>query len=312
MAARHVLDVAADGLVRRLLAVTIGQQVREGDEDARRQLQRRRIATLGLAGGALPRDSLRQLGGFLRHAIPGGIPLVGVARDQLHHARLLAGDQDRRPVRAWATRDQLRVGAVPLALEADLPRPKQRHQHLQRLVEAADPVVERVVEGVELRLVPAAANAQHQPAVADLVQRHGHLGQQGGIAERQREHQRADLDAPRHAGHRGQDRPALVDAGRLLVLAEDQVVGAPHRVQAARVGGLGHGPQLRPGERSAQRVVVAQRQHQADLHSVASPAPTASASICAAISKSLWLSPPAALVVSLNVTRRQLISKSGW
>ena len=77
-------------------------------------VQRRRIATLGLAGGALPAIRSASSVGLLRHAVPGGVPLVGVARDQLHHAWLLAGDQDGRPVRTRPARDQLRVGAVPV------------------------------------------------------------------------------------------------------------------------------------------------------------------------------------------------------
>ena len=54
---------------------------------------------------------------------------------------------------------------------------------LDRLLEAADAVVEGVAEGVVLRFVPAGAEAEDEAAAADLVDRLGHLGHQARVAE---------------------------------------------------------------------------------------------------------------------------------
>ena len=90
----------------------------------------------------------------------------------------------------------------------------------QRLLEAADAVVEGVAEGAVLRLVPAGAEAQDQPAAADLVDRVGHLRQQRRVAEAGADDERADLDPLGDGGQRGQQRPALPRAPRLR-LARD-------------------------------------------------------------------------------------------
>ena len=110
----------------------------------------------------------------------------------------------------------------------------------------ADAVVERVAEGVELGLVPSAAEAEDQPTVAHLVELGRHLGGERRVAEREREHERPDLDARRHRRDGGQHGPALVDAGRRPVVAKDEVVGAPHRVEPA---GLGRERHRRAGRR---------------------------------------------------------------
>ena len=93
----------------------------------------------------------------------------------------------------WAGQ-QLRVCAVPAPLEADPALAEQREDDLERLLESADAVVEREVEVAELRLVPAAAEAEHQPTAADLVELGGHLRGERRVAERDREHERTDLD----------------------------------------------------------------------------------------------------------------------
>ena len=115
---------------------------------------------------------------------------------------------------------------------------------------------------------------EDQPSATDLVELGGHLGGERRVAERQRQHQRPDLDPRGHRRDRGEQRPRLVDAGRLVALAEDEVVGAPHRVEAALLGGNRHGPQV--GE--AARLVVGERQHQPDLHGAHPSGERASAS----------------------------------
>ena len=71
---------------------------------------------------------------------------------------------------------------------------QQWRHDLHALVEAADPVIERIAERVELRLMPAAAQAEDQPATADLVELRGHLGHERRVAEWQGQDERADLD----------------------------------------------------------------------------------------------------------------------
>ena len=153
--------------------------------------------------------------------VPGAVPLVGVLRHEAEHPRLLAGDQDRRAAwadRAWQQLDVL--GAVVSALEAHSLAAEERREDLEPLLEAADAVVERVAEGVELGLVPSAAEAEDQATIAHLVELDRHLRGERRVAEREREHERADLDARRHRRDGGQDGPRLVDAGRLAVHRE--------------------------------------------------------------------------------------------
>ncbi len=123
-------------------------------------------------------------------------------------------------------------------------------------------MVERVSERLKLRLVPAAPQTEDEASATDLVDLGGHLGRQCGVPERHRQDERADLDARRDRCDRGQDGPALVNALGLAILPEDEVVGAPDRVQPVLVGGDRHGPQGRP----ATGLALGQRQHQSDLH----------------------------------------------
>ena len=82
---------------------------------------------------------------------------------------------------------------MPLPVEADTSLAKEREDDPQRLLEATDAKIEREVERLELRLVPATAEPQHQPSAADFVELGGHLGGERRIAERDREHERTDL-----------------------------------------------------------------------------------------------------------------------
>ena len=79
----------------------------------------------------------------------------------------------------------------------------------ERLLEAIDAVVEGKAEGAVLRLVPARAETEDQPAAADLVDGVGHLGQQGRVAETGADDQGAELDPPGGGRQRREERPAL-------------------------------------------------------------------------------------------------------
>ena len=188
---------------------------------------------------------------------------VGVPGHQAEHARLLARDQDRWATGADRPRQQLEVlRAVVSALEAHALTTQERHEDLASLLETSDAVVERVSEGVELGLVPAAADAQDQPPAADLVELRRHLRGQRRVAEGKGQHEWPELDARGDRGDGREDGPRLVDALGGAVVAEDEVVGAPHRVEAIHLGRQRHLAQLV----ESARLVRAERQHQSDLH----------------------------------------------
>ena len=74
------------------------------------------------------------------------------------------------------------------------PSRSSRTDDLERLLEPADAVVERVAERRVLGLVPAAAEAEDQPAAGDFVGGRRHLREQARRPEAGREHERPDLD----------------------------------------------------------------------------------------------------------------------
>ena len=72
--------------------------------------------------------------------------------------------------------------------------------------------------GSRRRRTPARASRSRAPRISRPPETSSRaaaiLASSGGIAERERQHHRADLDSLRDGGDRGQDRPALVDAAR--------------------------------------------------------------------------------------------------
>ena len=86
---------------------------------------------------------------------------------------------------------------VEAPVEVDRAVLQQRPDDRERLLEPVDAMVERDAERPELGLVPAGAEAEDQPAAADLVDRRGLLGEDGGVVERRAGDQRPELDAAR-------------------------------------------------------------------------------------------------------------------
>ena len=150
------------------------------------------------------------------------VPRVHVRHGDAQHARRRRADHQRRPVRmplGRAARHAARSRApVELAVEVDLALAQQRADDRERLFEAAHPLVVGKAEGRVVGLVPARAQAQDQPAAADLVDRRGHLGQHRRRVEAGRSDERAELDLLGRlgqAGERGPDLPrADVAVGR--------------------------------------------------------------------------------------------------
>ena len=125
-----------------------------------------------------------------------------------------------------------------------------------------------IAERLVLGLVPAAAEAEDQPAAGDVVDRRGHLREEPGRPERRREDERPELDPARRRGERAEQRPRLVvarlGADRGVRRAVEEVVAEPEAVGAAVLGLAGEPEDLRP--RPAGAVLRRLRQHQPDLH----------------------------------------------
>jgi hypothetical protein len=125
--------------------------------------------------------------------------------------------------------------------------PSQQHD---RLVEAIEPFAESRAEvdaeGVVLALEPRPADAQHGPAVADVVEGRRELGGQAGVAERVGPDHQAQPNARGQRAEPGKGRPALED--RLFPRAEDrkQVIPCPDAVPVGVLGCQGSVPEGRP------------------------------------------------------------------
>ena len=99
-------------------------------------------------------------------------------------------------------------------------------------------MVEGIAEGMVLRLVPAGAEPEDQPAAGDLLDRVRHLGQQGRVAETGATDQRADLDPLGDGRHAAQQRPAFPGAQVSVVAGESaikqEMIRNPERVESGR------------------------------------------------------------------------------
>src|SRR5919106_4194497 len=101
---------------------------------------------------------------------------------------------------------------------------------------------------MELRLVPARAEGQDQPAGADLVDGGGHLRQHGGGVERRARNERSEAHTLGDRGQPRQHRPRLPWAPLgPPVVAVEEVVAEPDRVEPDLLGGSGHGHVFGPG-----------------------------------------------------------------
>ncbi len=191
--------------------------------------------------------------------------MIGVARREPEHPLALGGDEDRQRRPSRRRQEDGVVDARPLSAVRDPLTADERHDDPERVLEPAHPVIEGETERVVLGLVPAAAQAQDEPAAGHLVRGRGHLGEQPGIPERGRQDERSELDLVGHRRERAQQRPRLVDAHlATVVLAEEEVVAHPQAVDPARLRLPGDRGDLHP--RTATTVLGGLRQDHADLH----------------------------------------------
>ncbi len=147
-----------------------------------------------------------------------------------------------------------RVGdRVVRALERGALVREQAAHDLDRLLEPVDTGDRRLeFDAVRVVLVdlPAGADAEHQPAVGDVVDRRRPVGEDRRMVHRRGSDERAEAHAFGDRGDRGQHRPALVHVAgrdRLAAGVRHVVVGVPEAVPTFGVGetgqfeDLGHG-----------------------------------------------------------------------
>src|SRR6476469_572628 len=124
-----------------------------------------------------------------------------------------AGNQDRRSRSLNRWRGDMRVDHVPaLAGERDRLRPEHVVDDLQRLLESALTLGDRPelhAELGELIRVPADAQAEHDPAVADPVEIGRHPGQHCWLAVEDAIDDRAELDVRGAGSEVGEVQPRL-------------------------------------------------------------------------------------------------------
>jgi len=97
-------------------------------------------------------------------------------------------------------------------------------------------------EAVELVAAEAPADAEDDPPARHVVEHQDLLGQADGVVPGQHHHHRTELHPPRAGRHPGQE---LRHVGAHVVVGE-VVLGAPHRVEAERLGGAGQLEALTP------------------------------------------------------------------
>ena len=248
----------------------------EGDDGADDAGQGSRVAARRAAGRVEVGEGC---GEGLGARVPRRDEAVAPARGQREHAGPERGDPDRDPAGA-RRRPQLAVARrVVAALEVHAAVAEERDDDPQRLLEAAHQVVGREAERLVLRQVRAAAEPEDQPAVRDLVQRGGHLGQDRRVAEGRRGHERRQADAAGRLRQRGEERPRLPRPARLARrdppvgrAADEQVIRHEQAVEADGFRLAGERTQLGPARQPRLAEPALERlQEQSETHASSPP-----------------------------------------
>jgi hypothetical protein len=119
---------------------------------------------------------------------------------------------------------------------------------------------------------PVRADAEHDPAARDVLQRRDLLGGPGGMAQGEDHHAEAELDALGDAGRgREHDHALRVGAGRLEVVSHEDAVeaeplGVPGLLGRVRRSPVGAGVQHHPDLQPAAHVVTGRAVELQDLH----------------------------------------------
>ena len=206
----------------------------------RRDEERVRVATR--RGAGLPGD-VEQAG---QRRAGRRVDAVAEAAGQLGHLRPEAADDHRRGRRGSQEAADTPGRARPhLAQRGDrrLDRRPPRDVAVDRAPER------QLLGGVGRARAAAGADAEQQPAAADLLQRRRHHGERAGVAVGDVEHERPDRQLRHRRGERAEDGPALEDV-RGTVRRAGEVVVEPHAVEA---GLLGDARRRRGGPPTARR-----------------------------------------------------------
>jgi hypothetical protein len=159
-----------------------------------------------------------------------------------------AGDPDRQRILHRPGQERRGVHVQLLAVEVDVLAGQQALQHLERLVEedAALPRLGRVAERAEfLPAVVAEADAHHEPAAGQQVERGRLPGQHPRPAAGERSHHGAEPDLPGGRRDRGHRDPWVTDghAGARQHVVPEEEPGPPgflgHDGQVGEPGGIG-------------------------------------------------------------------------
>src|SRR4026208_1003914 len=113
---------------------------------------------------------------------------------EAQHLRTLGADHDRDPPGPGTDGSVLEIPSrVEGTLEIGVAISEQRQDDLESLFEAADGPIFRQAKGVALAASVTGAEAEHDPATADLVERFDCLRHDPGVVVERREDPRADL-----------------------------------------------------------------------------------------------------------------------
>src|SRR5262249_15596663 len=138
------------------------------------------------------------------------VPRIRVPGDDLEHARPERAEHERRPGLLHARRTRTRIPQSVIAA-VERARVLARHQvhALDRFLEPDYPLSRLRKVAAEHRLlglVPARSESDLEPAAGDVIDRHGHLGQDLRVAKSVGGDQDADADLPcdgRQAAEKG-------------------------------------------------------------------------------------------------------------
>ena len=134
-------------------------------------------------------------------------------------------------------RPPMQIGMLPHRRRVELlPALLDDRQVAVEVAQAAADGAELVAVLVVVALEPARADAEDEAAVADVVDRARHVGEQVRVAVRVAGDEGADLRALRRLRERGQHRPALEVLAVRVAAQREEVIPRPQRLDAEPLG----------------------------------------------------------------------------
>jgi hypothetical protein len=136
------------------------------------------------------------------------------------------------------------VRAVTIPFERHPLPCEQAADDLERLDGSSRSPVERQTERLELGAVPPCAQTEGQPSSADLVHGGCHLGEDRRMAERGAGNERSESDSGGRGRDRGEERERFQGSSFRTLVAVEQVIAHPDRVEPGLFRRPGHGEVL--------------------------------------------------------------------